>query len=78
MLRTYFVQQWFGLSDEGVEDAITDSQSVRAFVGVGPGRGRRRTQRPCCSTALLGAHDLTRQLFAGSQCRATGTGTVDA
>lgn len=34
MLRVYFVQQWSGLSDEGVEDAITDSQALRAFVGI--------------------------------------------
>ena len=34
MLRVYLVQQWYGLSDEGVEDAITDSQALRAFVGI--------------------------------------------
>jgi IS5 family transposase len=34
MLRVYFVQQWYGLSDEGVEDAITDSQALRQFVGI--------------------------------------------
>ena len=32
MLRVYFIQQWYSLSDEAVEDAIYDSQSVRAFV----------------------------------------------
>ena len=34
MLRVYFIQQWYSLADEAVEDAIYDSQSVRAFVGV--------------------------------------------
>jgi len=34
MLRMYVAQQVLGLSDEGIEDAIYDSQSVRAFVGV--------------------------------------------
>jgi IS5 family transposase len=34
MLRMYIAQQVLGLSDEGIEDAIYDSQSVRAFVGV--------------------------------------------
>ncbi|WP_043458508.1 IS5/IS1182 family transposase, partial [Azohydromonas australica] len=29
MLRMYCLQQWFGLSDEAVEDAIYDSQSMR-------------------------------------------------
>jgi transposase, IS5 family len=28
MLRVYFVQQWYGLSDEGVEDAFYDSQAL--------------------------------------------------
>ena len=34
MLRMYFLQQWFGLSDEGLEDAIYDSQALRAFLGI--------------------------------------------
>jgi hypothetical protein len=32
MLRMYVAQQCLGLSDEGIEDAIYDSQSIRAFV----------------------------------------------
>ena len=34
MLRTYFVQQWFNLSDPGVEELLYESPAVRAFVGV--------------------------------------------
>ena len=34
MLRMYVVQQCFGLSDEGIEDALYDSQAIRGFVGV--------------------------------------------
>ena len=34
MLRAYFVQQWFNLSDPGVEDALYDSPALRRFVGV--------------------------------------------
>lgn len=30
----YCLQQWFGLSDEGLEDAIYDSQAMRGFVGI--------------------------------------------
>ncbi len=30
----YFLQQWFGLADEALEDAIYDSQSMREFVGI--------------------------------------------
>ena len=29
MLRTYFVQQWFNLSDPGVEEALYESAAVR-------------------------------------------------
>jgi IS5 family transposase len=34
MLRMYVAQQCFGLSDEGIEDAIYDSQAIRRFVGI--------------------------------------------
>ena len=34
MLRTYFVQQWFNLSDPGVEELLYESGPVRRFVGV--------------------------------------------
>jgi len=34
MLRIYFLQQWFDLSDPQAEDAIYDSESMRRFVGV--------------------------------------------
>jgi IS5 family transposase len=38
MLRMYFLQQWFGLADEALEDAIYDSQAFRAFLGIDLGR----------------------------------------
>jgi IS5 family transposase len=34
MLRLYITQQFLGLSDEGIEDAIYDSQAIRGFIGV--------------------------------------------
>lgn len=34
MLRMVIAQQCFGLSDEGIEDALYDSQAIRRFVGV--------------------------------------------
>ncbi len=61
MLRVYFLQQWYALADEALEDAIHDSRAMRAFVGgdivpdVTTLLGFRH---------LLEAHDLTRQLFA--------------
>jgi len=34
ILRMYFLQIWFSLSDEGLEDSIYDMESFRAFMGV--------------------------------------------
>ncbi|KVN28040.1 IS5/IS1182 family transposase [Burkholderia ubonensis] len=34
MLRIYFLQQWYSLSDEGLEDALYDSIAMRAFAGI--------------------------------------------
>ena len=34
MLRIYFMQQWFNLSDPQAEDAIYDSESMRRFARV--------------------------------------------
>ena len=32
MLRMYLLQVWFSLSDEGVEEAISDSHAMRRFM----------------------------------------------
>jgi IS5 family transposase len=34
MLRIYFLQQWYALADEALEDAIYDSQAMRTFAGI--------------------------------------------
>ncbi|MFZ6781299.1 transposase, partial [Undibacterium sp. Ji83W] len=34
MLRIYFLQQWFNLSDPAVEEALYESISMRSFVGI--------------------------------------------
>ncbi len=64
MLRVYCVQQWFGLSDEGAEDAVTDSLAVQAFVGI----DLARETAPDATTLLqfrhlLEKHGLTKTLF---------------
>lgn len=64
MLRMYIAQQCFGLSDEGIEDAIYDSQSIRRFVGI----DLAREDAPDATTLLkfrrlLEAHGLTRRIF---------------
>jgi IS5 family transposase len=64
MLRIYFLQQWYGLSDEGLEDALYDSIAMRAFVGI----NLAVENVPDATTLLkfrrlLLKHDLTRRLF---------------
>ena len=34
MLRIYFLQQWFDLSDPAAEDALYDSEAMRRFAGI--------------------------------------------
>ena len=34
LLRMYFLQKWFSMSDEGIEDMIYDSYSMRTFMKI--------------------------------------------
>ena len=51
MLRMYFLQLWFNLSDEGVEDAVYDSRAFSEFMGVSFGLGDRCPTQPRCSSS---------------------------
>jgi len=64
MLRIYFLQQWYGLADEALEDALYDSQALRGFAGI----ELTRDPVPDATTLLkfrhwLERHDLTKALF---------------
>jgi IS5 family transposase len=64
MLRMYFVQQWYGLADEAVEDAIYDSQALRNFMSI----DLSRESVPDATTLmgfrhLLEANDLPQALL---------------
>src|SRR6202166_4969469 len=64
MLRIYFLQQWYGLADEALEDALYDSQALRSFAGI----ELNRDPAPDATTVLhfrhwLESHELTRVLF---------------
>src|ERR1035437_2362146 len=64
MLRMYFVQQWYGLADEAVEDAIYDSQALRNFMNI----DLSHMSVPDATTLmgfrhLLEAHDLTKAML---------------
>jgi IS5 family transposase len=64
MMRMYFVQQWYTLADEALEDAIYDSQALRDFIGI----DLVAEQVPDATTLLrfrrlLEEHRLTRELL---------------
>jgi IS5 family transposase len=64
MLRMYVAQQCFGLSDEGIEDAIYDSQAIRRFVGIDlVGEAAPDATTLLKFRRLLEAHELTRKVF---------------
>ena len=64
MLRLYFLQQWFNLSDPAVEEALYDSLAMRGFVGIDLGREPVPDETTVCRFRhLLEAHDLGRRLF---------------
>jgi IS5 family transposase len=65
MLRIYFVQQWFDLSDPAAEDAIYDSESIRRFVGVELGDDRVPDESTVLRfRRLLEENDLTQAIFS--------------
>jgi IS5 family transposase len=64
MLRIYFLQQWFNLSDPGVEEALYDSPGMRQFVGIDLGREPVPHETTMCKFRhLLEQHGLGERLF---------------
>jgi hypothetical protein len=84
MLQTYFVQQWFNLSDPGVEEALYESAALRRFVGADLGvapapdettasRFRHLLERHDLGGLVLdAAGDLTKNWAVQSLIRAEG------
>jgi IS5 family transposase len=64
MLRIYFLQQWFDLSDPGVEEALYESLSMRGFAGIDLGCEPVPDETTVCKFRhLLEQHDLGRAVF---------------
>ncbi len=64
MLRIYFLQQWFNLSDPAVEESLYESVSMREFVGIDLGLEPVPDETTVCKFRhLLERHDLGRRLF---------------
>jgi len=65
MLRIYFLQQWYALADEALEDAIYDSQALRTFAGIDLSvEGVPDATTLLKFRHLLEEHDLTQRIFA--------------
>ena len=64
MLRIYFMQQWYGLSDPGMEDALYDSESMRRFAGIDLGEDAIPDETTILNFRhLLERHKLTERIF---------------
>lgn len=59
MVRVYFLQLWFNLSDPAVEEALYDSAAMRSFAGIDLGREAARDETTVCKFRhLLERHKL--------------------
>jgi IS5 family transposase len=83
MLRVYFLQQWFNLSDPGLEEAMYDSAVMRQFVGIDLGREPVPDETTVCKFRhLLEEHGLggeilqTVNLYLQSRGVRITTGTI--
>lgn len=64
MLRIYFLQLWFNLSDPAVEEALYDSVAMRSFVGIDLGMEAAPDETTVCKFRhLLERHQLGKTLF---------------
>ena len=64
MLRVYFLQQWFNLSDPGVEEALYDSAVMRQFVGIDLGQEPVPDETTACKFRhLLEEHGLGGEIL---------------
>src|SRR5918999_3228813 len=64
MLKIYFLQHWFNLSDPAVEEVLYDSRAMRAFVGIDLGREPAPDETTVCKFRhLLEGEGLGEQLF---------------
>ena len=64
MLRIYFLQHWFNLSDPAAEEAIYDSRAMRRFVGIDLGNEPAPDETTICKFRhLMEKHKFGDQLL---------------
>lgn len=75
MLRMYFLQQWFNLSDPAVEEALYDSAVMRGFVGIDLGREPVPDETTICKFRhLLEEHGLGGEMLEAVNLHLEGQG----
>lgn len=64
MLRIYFMQQWYSLSDPAMEDALYDIESMRRFAGIDLALDVVPDETTILNFRhLLEKHNLTQRIF---------------
>lgn len=64
MLRIYFLQIWFNLSDPGAEEALYDSESMRRFVRLELSEDKIPDETSILNFRhMLEEHELTKAMF---------------
>jgi IS5 family transposase len=64
MLRIYFLQHWFNLSDPAAEEVLYDSRAMRQFVGIDLGEEPAPDETTICKFRhLMESHNLGDRLF---------------
>src|SRR6266849_9958372 len=77
MLRIYFLQIWFDLSDPQAEDAIYDSESMRRFARIELSEDRIPDETSILNFRhLLEEHELTKAMFEKINALLEGKGLL--
>ena len=77
MLRVYFLQQWYGLADEALEDALDDSQALQQFARIDlSAEGVPDATTLLNFRHLLETHDLCKGLFRALNADLTARGLL--
>ena len=77
MLRVYFLQQWYALADEALEDALYDSQALQGFARIDlAAEGVPDATTLLKFRRLLETHDLCKGLFTAINADLTARGLL--
>ena len=77
MLRVYFLQQWYALADEALEDALYDSQALQRFARIElEAEGVPDATTLLTFRRLRETHDLCKALFTAINADLTARGLL--